>query len=73
MYNGSKGVKGEVKHREKCWEHRGNEQGKGGDQKGNSKGKLRGYFGKTYEVSGRRENQWIVTKWQCVRCDRDRI
>ena len=57
MYNGSKEVKGEANCRKKCWEYRGSEQGKGGDQKGNSKGKSRGYFGKMKGVSGRRESQ----------------
>ena len=34
---------------------------KGGGQKGNSKGKLRGYFGKRNRVSGRGESRGIVT------------
>ena len=46
MYNGSKEVKGEAIHRKKCQEHRGNEQGKGGDSKGEI---ARGNWGDTSE------------------------
>ena len=35
---------------------------KGNGQKGDSKGKLRGYFGKINGVSGRRESRLIVTQ-----------
>ena len=46
MYNGSKEAKGEANHRKKCQEHRGNEQGKGGDLKGEQQGETRGILRK---------------------------
>ena len=62
MYNGSKEVKGEANHREEVLGNTGaTNRAKGVIQKGNSKGKPGGYFGKMNLVSGRRNSPRIVT------------
>ena len=56
MYSGSKEDKGEANHRKKCSRCQDNEQGKGGNPKGDIKGKLRGYSRETSGVSGERKS-----------------